>query len=89
MNQYLAVYGLGACWSGYDEGRVISAVDIEDAENKAFSLACDYADRESPRRGGYSYDVELISTSAKDTGVFTRLKLDAKILVNQQPAGQG
>jgi len=79
LRKYLAVYGLGACWSGYDAARVILAESQEQAEDKAFYLAADYADAISPKRGGYSYDAELIETTVDKTGNFRRLKFGVKV----------
>ncbi len=79
MKSYLAVYALGACWSGYDAAKVILAESQEQAEDAAFNLACDYADEHSPRRGGYSYDAEAIETTVEKTGNFRRLKLGVQI----------
>lgn len=78
MPAYLAVYGLGACWSGYDAGKVIFAETDADAKQQTFQLACDYADELSPKRGGYSYDYEKIDRFANMCGNFTRLKHSAK-----------
>lgn len=75
---YLAAFGIGACWSGYTQGKLITAENDEDAEEQAFRLASDFAHEKSPRWGSYSYDFEIINNSLQDTSLFHALKTGAK-----------
>lgn len=81
MPSYLVAYGMGGCWSGYPEAKIIDALDDDKAEEEAFSVAFDYAEEVSPRRRGYSYDFEIIESVVEKCLLYTRLKDNAKRLL--------
>ena len=88
--EFLIVYGVGGCWSGYTGACIIEVESIEEANDKAFDIAYEKTKKKRGSLRGFSYDVEHLEDGIKSSVLFkTRLLPEARALIRSTSKTEG
>ena len=81
MVNWLLVFGVGGCWSGYTDAMILQAPDREEAMRRGIRIAWRETAEERGFRHGCSCDVERIEGDVRTTGLYrSRCKPGAQVM---------
>ena len=82
VQNYMVIYGLGGCWSGYERATIVKCTP-EEISNISANIVWEYRKSDgNPKLQGCSFDWAILEGKPEDNDLWTRLKCSARKEIN-------